>query len=230
MIDTSLATAPTFLLSRNGETTTTVLRMLEQYGDVRVLSSPKIMALNNQTSLLKVVDNKVYFTVSLEATTDEETNTTTETYETTAHSVPIGFIMNVTPYISESEEVILNIRPTITRIIDYVNDPNPQLAQYNIENRIPEVQIREMESVLRVDSGQTAVIGGLMQDSIDNDDNKVPWISQVPFVGKAFGYESKSREKTELVIFLKPTLIKTASINSDLKKFQRYLPSENSQE
>ena len=230
MIDTSLNNAPTFILGRNGNTTTTILGMLAQYGDVQVLSTPKIMALNNQTSLLKVVDNKVYFTITLEATIDEETNTTTETYETVPHSVPIGFIMNVTPFISDSEEIILNIRPTITRIVDYVNDPNPQLAQFNIENRIPEVQIREMESVLRVNSGQTAIIGGLMQDSIDNEENGLPWVSRVPILGKAFGYEQKQREKTELVIFLKPTLIKTASINSDLKQFKKYLPSQADKE
>ena len=210
---------------KNGRTSAILLKMLDQYGDVKVLSSPKIMALNNQTSLLKVVDNKVYFSIDVEVDTDSDTATTTTTYDTTAHSVPVGFIMNVTPFITEAEEIILNIRPTLTRIVGYMNDPNPALAQAGVTNPVPEVQIREMESVLRVNSGNTAVIGGLMQDSVTKDDQGLPWISKVPILGNAFTYKNNDRSKTELVIFLKPTLIKNASIERDLMNFRRYLPN-----
>ncbi|THB65532.1 MAG: pilus (MSHA type) biogenesis protein MshL [Gammaproteobacteria bacterium] len=209
--------------SKDGRTNSILLKMLDQYGDVKVLSSPKIMALNNQTSLLKVVDNKVYFSVNIETETDADTGQTTSTYETTAHSVPIGFIMNVTPYVNSSNEIILNIRPTITRIIGYVEDPNPDLASANISNTVPEVQIREMESILRVNSGEIAVIGGLMQDSFNNSSDEVPLLGKIPYIGNAFKYQEKDRQKTELVIFLKPTLIKKADINGDLKQFRRFL-------
>ena len=210
---------------KNGRTSGILLKMLDQYGDVKVLSSPKIMALNNQTSLLKVVDNKVFFSIDVEVNTDTDAGTTTTTYDTTARSVPVGFIMNVTPFVTEAEEIILNIRPTLTRIVGYINDPNPALAQAGVTNPVPEVQIREMESVLRVNSGNTAVIGGLMQDSATKDDQGLPWISKVPVLGNAFSYKNNERSKTELVIFLKPTLIKNASIDRELKKFRSYLPS-----
>jgi general secretion pathway protein D len=225
MLGPNLSSAPTFVLTHQENNSTMALRMLEEFGDVKVLSSPKIMALNNQTSLLKVVDNRIYFTISVEAETDPNTGAVTRTYETTPRSVPIGFIMNVTPFVTESEEIILNIRPTITRIVDFVNDPNPDLASANIFNRVPEVQIREMESVLRVSSGQTAIIGGLMQDSQDNTQQGVPWISRVPLLGSAFSYTDKSYAKSELVIFLRPTLIQNASIHGDLNSFGRFLPT-----
>ncbi len=220
--------APTFNAGyrrdSNGRTSGILLKMLDQYGDVKVLSSPKIMALNNQTSLLKVVDNKVYFSIDVDVNTDTDAGTTTTTYDTTARSVPVGFIMNVTPFVSEAEEIILNIRPTLTRIVGYINDPNPALAEAGVTNPVPEVQIREMESVLRVNSGSTAVIGGLMQDTVTKDDQGLPWISKIPILGNAFSYKNNQRNKTELIIFLKPTLIKNASIERDLKEFRSYLP------
>ncbi len=133
--------------------------------------------------------------------------------------------MNVTPFVNESEEIILNIRPTLTRILGYAMDPNPALAQAGVTNPVPEVQIRELESVLRVNSGNIAVIGGLMQDTVTKDDQGVPWVSKLPIIGNAFSYKDNQRNKTELIIFLKPTLIKNANIERELKQFRQYLPN-----
>lgn len=214
---------------KNGRTSGILLKMLDQYGDVKVLSSPKIMALNNQTSLLKVVDNKVYFSIDVEIDNDTDSDSRLITYDTTAHSVPVGFIMNVTPFVNDSEEIILNIRPTLTRILSYALDPNPALADAGVTNPVPEVQVRELESVLRVNSGNIAVIGGLMQDSIEKDEQGISWLSTLPIIGDAFSYKNKQRNKTELIIFLKPTLIKNANIERELKQFRQYLPSQKKQ-
>lgn len=91
--------------------------------------------------------------------------------------------MGVTPQIGEGDQVTLNVRPTISRILRYVNDPNPTLNSNNVVNGIPEVQIREMESILKVYSGQIAVLGGLMQDSIDDQTSGLPGLSRLPGVG-----------------------------------------------
>ncbi len=93
---------------------------------MRVLSSPRITALNNQTAVLRVVDNKVYFTISAN-TTQSQTSALT-TFTTTPNVVPVGFVMNLTPQISENDNVVLNVKPSITRIVGFVNDPNPVLA------------------------------------------------------------------------------------------------------
>ena len=105
---------------------TSAIKLLEKYGEVKVLSSPKLSVMNNQTAVMKVVDNTVYFT--LKADTTANTNTTTTTFTTTLQSVPVGFVMNVTPQVSENDSVILNIRPSISSIVAYVADPNPTLA------------------------------------------------------------------------------------------------------
>ena len=203
------------------------IRALDTFGDVSVMSSPKIMALNNQTSVLKVADNRVYF--EIEATSNTTGGTTavvTQTFNTTLKTVPVGFVMSVTPFITGDDEVILNIRPTITRILRFVNDPNPTLADAGVVSPIPEIQVREMESVLRVSSGTTAVIGGLMQDSVDQSDAGVPGLHNADGFGILFGTKTRSYGKTELVIFLRPRVLDNANLDTNLQDFKKYLKPE----
>ena len=201
------------------------LKLLEQFGNTRVLSSPKLMALNNQTALLKVVDNLVYF--ALEATTTTSGNgPAVTTFSSKARTVPVGLVMSVLPQITESGQVNLTVRPTISRKLRDVKDPNPTLATVNVVSFVPEIQIREMESVLQVGSGQTIILGGLMQDNTRRDKDSVPGLGRLPSpAGDAFSYRDESVSKTELIVFLKPTVITSPSIDSDeLKFFQRFLP------
>ncbi|MEQ8954989.1 MAG: type II and III secretion system protein, partial [Gammaproteobacteria bacterium] len=143
------------------------------------------------------------------------------------HTVPVGFTMAVTPQISENDEVTLNVRPTITRILRFVDDPNPALADANVINSIPELQIREIESILKVDSGQIAVLGGLMQDTIDNNNAGLPGLNRIPIVGDAFSYRDDQTTKTELIIFIRPVVIRNADINGDLRDYGEFLPTSS---
>ena len=141
--------------------------------------------------------------------------------------MPVGVVLSVTPQINANGNVSLNVRPTISRIIRFVNDPNPDLKTAGVTNPVPEVQVREIESLLQVSSGQTVVLGGLMQDKVANNNNSVPGISDLPIVGKLFKAKDDIRTKTELVIFLRPTVIPNASIESDeLKSFKQFLPEQ----
>jgi len=209
------------------------LTLLQQFGDTKVLSSPKLTVLNNQTAVLKVVDNLVYFTIEAQVT-QNQTNSNT-TFTTTPQTVPVGIVMSVTPQINDTKTVMLNVRPTITRYITSVQDPNPNLVSRDsagkitgtIPSPIPVIQTREMESLLRVESGNTTVLGGLMQDEIKKNTDAVPSISEVPVIGKAFKANAKLNKKSELVIFLRPTVITNASLESDeLSTYKQYLPSQ----
>jgi len=204
-----------------------MLRMLESFGTLRVLSSPKISVLNNQSSVLKVVDNKVYFTLTVTPGTAATTTTpaTPATYSTAATTVPIGFLMSVVPQISEGNEITLNLRPTISRITGYVADPSPDLAKAGVANRVPEVQTREMESMMRVQSGDIAILGGLMQDSRDNNSDEIPGLSKLPVIGNLFKYRNEGSKKSELVIFLRPTVLTDASLNGDFRDYRASLTS-----
>ena len=184
------------------------------------------MALNNQTSILKVVDNIVYFSVETDQNISEGGSVNT-TFDVEIHTVPVGFVMSVTPFITENDEVILNIRPTISRIIRLVPTPvrlDPLTNQpLSTPNLIPEIAVREMESVLRVADGHTAVIGGLMQDTAGQLSEGLPGLHDARGIGLLFGVKTKRLEKTELVIFLRPRIIDNASLDTNLSDFRRFL-------
>lgn len=205
------------------------IQLLESFGKVKVLSSPKISVLNNQTALLKVVDNRVYFTFSSVTTSGQVGIAPLTTYTSEVHTVPVGFVMSVTPQIAESDEVTLNVRPTISRIIGYVQDPNPALttASTPVVSNVPVIQTREMESVLKVSSGQIAVMGGLMQDSINNAKDAIPGVNNVPLLSDVLAYRNENASKTELVIFMRPVVVKDASLNGDYREFRDYLPNRD---
>jgi MSHA biogenesis protein MshL len=204
------------------------ITLLKQFGDTKVLSSPKLMVLNNQTAVLKVVDNLVYFTVQAQQSQAAVGGGVLSTITTTPNTVPVGVVMSVTPQINDAGKVNVNVRPTISRVLSFVRDPNPQLLA--IPSQIPQIQVREMESILQIDSGNTAVLGGLMQDEIVRNTDKVPGLSDVPGVGKVFTGKNDASQKTELVIFLRPTVIPSASLESDeLQSYKQYLPAQQLQ-
>jgi general secretion pathway protein D len=207
----------------NGNPLNMTLKALETFGDVKVLSSPKVMAMNNQSAILKVVDNEVYFTTDVQIVAGNVNTDSTTAVDTNVNTVPIGFVMTVTPFIDDKDIVTLNVRPTISRIISYVQDPNPSLATADVVSEIPVIQVREIETVLKINNGDTAVIGGLMQDQIDKNESGVPILSSIPWVGALFRYQDDEYVKSELVIFIRPVVVHHASLTGDLKEYRKYL-------
>ncbi|MEQ8288324.1 MAG: pilus (MSHA type) biogenesis protein MshL [Gammaproteobacteria bacterium] len=195
--------------------------LLDEFGDTNVLSSPQMMVLNNQTAVLKVVENLVYFEVDAETTPGAVGAQAVTTVDTTARTVPVGIVMTVTPQIGDSGNITLNVRPTISRFVRNVADPNPELT--NIENNVPQIAVREMESVLRLSNGQIGVLGGLMTDENRDSDAGLPGAKDAGFFGNLFKTTAKEYIKSELVILLKPTIINNPSIDSDLKQYREYL-------
>jgi len=206
----------------DGSSLTATVRLLQQFGDAKVLSSPKIMALNNQTSLLKVVNENVYFTIELDirdATADIPERRTFTSY---VHTVPIGLVLSVTPQISSGGFVSLNVRPTISRITGFAVDPGPLLSGAEFQNLIPEIQVREIESLLQVKDGHTVVLGGLMQNEHESQKDGVPGLSRIPKIGNLFSYTRDKMVKTELVIFLRPTIISKGTAPAASAKLSDY--------
>ena len=204
---------------------TAAIDLLESYGNTKVLSSPKLMALNNQTAMLKVVNNLVYFSVEVTpGTYSQGVQLTPATYTTTAHAVPVGIVMSVLPQISENGMVSLTVRPTISRKVGDVSDPNPELK--DVANLVPIIQVREMESLLQVRSGQTVMLGGLIQDDNNNARDGIPGLSRPEGIGAVFGQHERTNSQNELVIFLRPIVVSNPTLESEeLRQFQRLLPS-----
>ena len=181
--------------------------------------------MNNQTAMLRVVDNTVYFTVnSTIGTCSPAPCIAPIAYTTTVNTVPIGFTMSVTPQINDSDTVLLNVRPSITRLLKSANDPTPGLA---FANSVPQTSTREMESVLKIENNQTAVLGGLMEDRMDKSTDAVPILASIPLLGNLFKNRKDKTEKTELVIFLRPVVIKDADVNGDYSAYRGKLPDQD---
>src|SRR5438105_4281414 len=142
-----------------GSGITVTLKLLEQFGDVRVLSSPKLSVLNNQTAILRVTRDIIYFTITPSSTsaaiTGGGTAVINPSFTTTPNIAAEGFMMAVLPQINAADTVVLNVRPTIRRQVAEALDPNPALRQAGTENRIPVFETREFDSILRLQSGQT---------------------------------------------------------------------------
>ncbi len=112
--------------------------------------------------------------------------------------------------------VTLNVRPTLTRQTSFVTDPGSALinadlpADQQFTNNIPVIEVRELDSVMKLESGSVMVIGGLMEEFAANEDEGVPGISRVPWLGNAFKRTDKRTNKRELIIFIKATIVGTA--------------------
>ena len=220
----NLSSAPFFTLGYRSRDLGLTVRLLKEFGNVQVLSSPKLVVLNNQTAVLKSIRNIVYFEVDVRTASGTADSPATARIDTDARTAPEGIMLAVTPHVSHAGEIILNVRPTITRVNRFVNDPQPDLANAKVANPVPELLVREMESVLRLSSGQVAVLGGLMQDDYEIDTDGVPVLSELGGIGDAFRFRKNDFVKTELVIFIRPRIIRTPSVDADLQPFRRYLP------
>jgi MSHA biogenesis protein MshL len=223
-----------FISSGGGFTGT--LKLLEQFGDVRVLSSPKLSVLNNQTAILRVTRDIIYFTITPASTaaavTGGGTAVINPSFTTTPNVAAEGFMMAVVPQINASDAVVLNVRPTIRRKVDDATDPNPALqvstANPNaVANKIPIFETREFDSVLRLQSGEIGVLAGLMQDITEQTDTGIPGIRSIPLLGELLSSKAQLARKSELVIFLRATVIHDASIDGDFRGLRGQLPRED---
>jgi len=206
------------------------LKLLEQFGDVRVLSSPKLSVMNNQTAILRVTRDIIYFTItpSTQPITFAGSGaggvTVNASFTTTPNIAAEGFMMAVLPQINETDGVVLNVRPTIRRQVGSARDPNPALQGAATQNDIPLFETREFDSILRLQSGETAVLAGLMQDQVENTDAGIPGIRSIPLIGEALSSRSDLTRKTELVIFLRASVIRDPSADGDFRRFRDQLP------
>jgi len=136
----------------------------------------------------------------------------------------VGFVMSVIPQVGDNDTVILNLRPSLTRILSFVDDPNPLLT---IRNRVPQLQRREMESMIKVNNGQIAVMGGLIQDELQDTDDTIPGINRVPGLGSIFDQRTRSNAKSELVVFLRPVVVRDPSVDGDYRSYRSLLPDND---
>lgn len=235
-----IAPVATINFSRDNGDLSSVIDLVQVFGTTRTVSSPRIMALNNQQAVFSYVRNEIYFTIDIEEETASDdtssASTTKVTVDSQVHTLPIGVVLSIQPSIdTKRNEVILNVRPTLSRTTGQnVADPgfalqlasiiakNPTGFPDNLkalESTIPEVETREFDTVLRMHSGEVMAIGGMIEQRNENSDNGVPFISEIPIFGNAFKRTAKDTLAVQTVIFLKATIVPSYGVDDSDQEF-----------
>jgi len=203
-----------FSLALNvGSDFTAFIEMLKTQGDVQVLSSPQVSTVNNQKAVIKVGKDEFFIT-------DVESNTSTTTATASTQSnvelTPFfsGVALDVIPQISGNGEIILHVHPTVSTVTEKTKNINVSSGTA-LSVPLAISSIRESDSIIRARSGQVVIIGGLMQNSVEQNVSKVPLLGDIPLVGALFRHTQDISKKSELVILLKPVVIDSDKQMSD---------------
>ncbi len=185
-----------------------LINFLQTQGDSKVLSSPRIATLNNQKAVLKVGSDELYVTG---VTTTTNTNTTGSASSTspslTLQPFFSGIALDVTPQIDDAGNVMLHVHPSITTVKEKQKNINlGSLGAYQLP--LAASSINETDSIVRLRDGQIVAIGGLMTQESRDERTGVPGLSQLPWVGALFRQTSTVTRKHEVVILIKPTIIR----------------------
>ncbi len=182
-----------------------VLNALRQQGELRTVAQPRLRALNNQTAFIKVGEDRPFFRLAQSTSfstggTANPVNQTQENYSIS--TITIGTILAVTPQVDGNGVITLDVLPAITRLQAIVTSPDGKQTA-------PVTEVKQASTIVRLRDGETAVIGGLISEDEGTNGRSVPGLGAVPLVGSAFRSEARLRNRTELVIFLTPRVVKS---------------------
>lgn len=183
--------------------TSAVIHALQQQGEVKTVSQPRLRALNNQTAFIKVGQDQPFFrlqqsTSLIQPGTTTTFNQTQNNYAVT--TITIGTILAVTPQIGTDRVITLDVLPAITRLQSIVTSPDGTQTA-------PVTEVKQASTIVRLRDGETAVIGGLIAEDNGKTERAIPILSAVPLLGRAFRTQATLKTRSELVIFLTPHLL-----------------------
>jgi MSHA type pilus biogenesis protein MshL len=185
-----------------------VLDAMEEQGTVSVVSKPRLRTLNNQPAVVRVGQDLPIFT-STKTTNNNGGASETDITETIT-TVTVGTVLSITPQISQDGLVTLDITPAVSRLVRMASS-----AMKTTE--APVIDVRQASSIVRVRDGATIIMGGLVQDTATTTRRKIPLLGDIPFLGKAFTGKYEAKERTELVFFLTPRIVKDAASEISVK-------------
>lgn len=181
-----------------------VLSLLSTQGDLQVLSSPRVTAINNQKAVIKVGDDEYFVTdISSQSTITSTTTSVVPDIELTPFFS--GIALDVTPQIDDKGGILLHIHPSVIETEE--QEKVVTLNEEQIVLPLAQSTIRESDTIISAKSGEIVVIGGLMQSVINETTSKTPFLGDIPILGKAFTNLRQEEIKKELIILLKPTVV-----------------------
>ena len=180
------------------------LEALKLQGEVQVLSSPRVSTVNNQKAVIKVGADEFFITsVSTSESTSGSTTTSTPSVELSPFFS--GIALDVTPQIDKNGNIILHMHPTVSDVTQKNKSFTIQGNAFDLPLALTNIQ--ETDNIVRSNSGQIIVIGGLMKEASTDNSASVPLLGDIPLLGKLFRHKKITRIKKELVILLRPTIL-----------------------
>ncbi|KEF29806.1 MSHA biogenesis protein MshL [Marinobacter nitratireducens] len=194
---------------------TGLIQLLGKQGNVQILSSPRISTVNNQKAVIKVGTDE-FFVTDIDFDDDNSTVTGSDSTSTSVELTPFfsGISLDVTPQISESGSITLHVHPSVSEVND--QEKVITIGERDVTLPLAASTVRETDSVIRAESGQIVVIGGLIQNSSEDSNAAVPFFSDIPLVGELFKQRDFQSRKSELVILLRPVVAKARGMSSDI--------------
>ena len=191
-----------------------MINALKTEGNAKVLSSPKLSVMNGQPAMISVGTNYTYVK-SVDVSDNEGSATQTRTYTVQTERLLSGLGMSLTATILGDNEIILNLVPVTSELVKSASSAtNPDEPVYSktvgtegMSVGLPIINVREMSTTVKVHDGEMLVIGGLISETDKNEGNFAPILGSIPIVKYLFGYETKQKQKNELIILLKPKII-----------------------
>ena len=185
-----------------------ILSALQQQGDIRTLSNPKLNIMNGQTALLSVGRNQAYISKVETTTSGAGTASPTITYTVTTNSILSGTMIGMIPYIDESGEISLTITPIVSDLVKLTPQTiGSATTSAALDIQLPTVDLRELSTTVKVRNGDIIAIGGLISKKESFVDNQVPFLGSIPYLGYLFKSRDKQEQKIELVILIQPVLV-----------------------
>jgi len=181
-----------------------LVNALEQQGDVRLLSNPRINMMNGQTAMLTVGRNTAYIS-QIESTTLQGTNPVV-TFTVGTSSILSGITIGIVPFVDDVGEISLTITPIVSELIT-LDTKNIGSMANQLQISLPTVDLRELSTTAKVRDGQVVVIGGLTRRSERVKENQTPFLGKLPLLGGLFRSSDRGEVNTELVIILQPVLL-----------------------
>jgi len=181
-------------------TMTGLISFLNKNGVTEVVSNPKVLSMNNQQALITIGDN-INYRVKSTANSADATGTVSESFDN--FSIFIGVLLNITPQITDDNEIILRINPSVSSF-KYSEDNAKQVAPREIA---PDTSEKKLSTIVKVKNGNTIILGGLITHTEANDGSNVPILSDIPLLGEAFKYKNKTKVTQELIFVITPRII-----------------------